>query len=229
MRITASYTSFPQLHIFKGLVFDTKYLFRFLLGSRGSKTRTHSFELFLWASCLLFTLRVRDLSSARPFSLKERIENAWRALVSIVVYLFSVQPDPEYGSLLLPGCLLPLLVINDTTAAPLPPCYPPLQPCLLHTGTLPFSETDWLWWGRQWGSDRGYSCAQGSVLLDLFVIASRPHAFAGETRGLARSLNLQGWVQRAELVTLWETETHRKCACMINTLKASVLCYVIRG
>lgn len=60
--------------------------------------------------------------------------------------------------------LLPLLVINNTTAAPLPPVSPPLPPCLLHTGTLPFGETDWLWWGRRRGSVRGYSCAQGSLL-----------------------------------------------------------------
>lgn len=32
---------------------------------------------------------------------------------------------------------------------------PPHPPCLLHTGTLPFGETDWLWWRRLWGSARG--------------------------------------------------------------------------
>lgn len=44
----------------------------------------------------------------------------------------------------LPGSLLPLLVVNNTTAAPLPPVTPLYTP-VLHTGTLPFGETDWLW------------------------------------------------------------------------------------
>lgn len=73
-------------------------------------------------------------------------------------------PLSQHPSCCLPASLLPLLVINNTTAAPLPPVSPPLPPCLLHTGTLPFGETDWLWWGRRRGSVRGYSCAQGSLL-----------------------------------------------------------------
>lgn len=113
---------------------------------------------------------------------------------------------------------------------PYPHVSPPLPPCLLHTGTLPFGETDWLWWGRRWGSDKEYSCAQGSLLhrpsCRISLLSLKPHAVAGET---AERDNLRIRADKLAGLTLQGTETHTSCPFLINTHKAFVIRYVIQG
>lgn len=127
-----------------------------------------------------------------------------------------IPPSTQTASTSLPGCLLPLLVINNTAAAPLPPVSPPLPPCLLHTGTLPFGETDWLWWGRRWGSCRGYSCAQGSLLhlpgcrISLLSL-TLPRAVAGETGDWH---NLKICMDTLNRLSFWPCRKLRRTPCV---------------
>lgn len=82
---------------------------------------------------------------------------------------------------------------------PYPLLAPPLPPCLLHIGTLPFGEADWLWLGRPWGSDREYSGAQGSLLhrpscrIPLLSLGTVTLLLKKQERGLGDSSDQLLW------------------------------------
>lgn len=104
-------------------------------------------------------------------------------------------------------------------------CQPvsPLPPYLLLTGTLPFG--DWYWWGRLWGSAKGYSFAHVPLvnmnspqsdlsLLSLhmpfavvmgigpFCQSARPLDFALNQHNLSKHLKIESCVMKLKVIPI---------------------------
>lgn len=143
--------------------------------------------------------------------------------------------DPSLLSVSIPlaGCLLPLLVVNNTTAAPLPPVTPLYTPVCYTLGhyhlvrLTGFGEGDG-------GGPAGGTPAPGALFCSAQAAGSlcyrwTPTCRCWRNQGIGAISEFPWIPRRVELLTLWWMETHTLCACMINLLKAAFICYVIQG